>query len=302
MKKWYAAIGASMLIFAAACGGNEEPAASEPEEKVTFSHIHGAGFTADGEHALIPAHDGLRKLENGSWKVPEGEAHDYMGFTMTDSGFYSSGHPSQQTDYANPFGLVKSTDQGNSIDVLGMEGEVDFHIMDAGYESHVIYAVNPQPHDAMPESGLYRSEDESSWELKNMEGLEGEVLSLSAHPTDSDLAAAGTIDGVYLSRNEGDTFAPVSTEAPVPALTFLANGNLLYAEGTGTQTKLIIADDGELREIPAPDLKEGDSTGYIAQNPKHPDTLLVTTTERDIFYTEDQGNSWEKQADAGEEL
>lgn len=302
MKKWYTAIGGGLLLFTAACGESEEPAASGSEEKVTFSHIHGAGFTADGENALIPAHDGLRKLENGSWMVPEGDAHDYMGFTMTDSGFYSSGHPSLQTDYENPLGLVKSTDEGRSIEMLGMEGEVDFHIMDAGYESHIIYALNPEPHDTMPETGLYRSEDESSWEQKQMEGLDGEILSLSAHPTDVDQAAAGTIDGVYLSEDQGDTFSPVSTEAPVPALTFLANGDLLYAESTGPDTKLILAADDEQTEIPAPDIQEEDITGYIAQNPAHPETLLVTTTERDIFYTEDLGDSWVQQAEDGEEL
>lgn len=302
MKKWYTAIGGGLLLFAAACGESEDPAASVPEEKVTFSHIHGVGFTADGENALIPAHDGLRKLENGSWTVPEGDAHDYMGFTMIDSGFYSSGHPSLQTDYENPLGLVKSINEGGSIEMLGMEGEVDFHIMDAGYESHIIYAMNPEPHGTMPETGLYRSEDETSWEQKQMEGLDGEILSLSAHPTDVDQAAVGTIDGVYLSEDQGDTFSPVSTAAPVPALTFLANGDLLYAESTGPDTKLIVTADDEQTEIPAPDIQEEDSTGYIAQNPAHPETLLVTTTERDIFYTEDLGESWEQQAEDGEEL
>lgn len=94
------------------------------KESVEFTHIHGLGFTADGEKAYIPAHDGLRVFENGEWKnveKGEGQLHDFMGFTMTSEGFYSSGHLSIQSNYENPFGLIKSIHEGESLELLNLK-------------------------------------------------------------------------------------------------------------------------------------------------------------------------------------
>lgn len=42
-----------------------------------------------------------------------------------------------------------------------------------------------------------------------------------------------------------------------------------------------------------------DAISYLSQNPQAKDTFFITTHERDIFYTENQGDLWEKQAKKG---
>lgn len=270
-------------------------------EEVEFPHMHGLAFTEDGEKAYTPAHDGLRVFEDGIWKRVDGPRHDYMGFSMTADGFYSSGHPSMQTDYENPLGIIKSTDEGKSIEVLGLEGEVDFHLMTAGYRSGAIYVINPQSNSSMEDTGLYVTTNEAKdWEKGDMDGVSGNIIAIAAHPNKKGIVAVSTDEGVFLSQDAGDTFEQVLEGSPVPALTFTHDGKVLAAEGIGKETTLQVIDSsGETQQIPAPEIKEEDAISYIAKNPQSPETLMFTTMERDIFHTTDNGETWEQTVQDG---
>ncbi|MBX6396423.1 MAG: hypothetical protein IRY98_12110, partial [Alicyclobacillaceae bacterium] len=119
--------GIAMLLLAfgtVACGttfqqpsatpGSEPP--KKPDSSITFMHIHGLGYSADGSEVYIPAHNGLAIYRQGKWSYASGYAHDYMGFSMVDSGFYSSGHPAPDSGLKNPLGIVKSSDLGKTSD------------------------------------------------------------------------------------------------------------------------------------------------------------------------------------------
>jgi hypothetical protein len=150
-----------LSIGTAACSkkATEAPKGS-PHEDLTFMHIHGLGYSVDGKHLLLPVHNGLSVYTDGKWSDGLGEKHDYMGFAAADNGFYSSGHPAPGSTYKNPLGLIKSTNNGKSITVLALEGEVDFHGMTVGYRTHTLYVLNPQPNSKMKQGGLYYSQDE----------------------------------------------------------------------------------------------------------------------------------------------
>lgn len=284
----------SAIVFITGCQTNSE------ETSVEFTHIHGLGFTEDGQNAFIPAHDGLRIFDNEKWHTVEGDHHDFMGFTMTSEGFYSSGHPSIQTDYENPFGLIKSTDGGKTIELLALEGEVDFHLMSAGYNSEAIYAINPEPNSKMDEIGLYMTLDEGkTWDESGMTGIIGSVLAIAAHPDNNNVVAISTEEGAFLSEDAGDTFEQVLSGLPVTAVTFTSNGELIVAEGTEEETSLKVIDTSKKFEVSAPDINEEDAIGYIAQNPQSEETIMVTTMERDIFYTENGGETWRKLVNKG---
>jgi hypothetical protein len=66
---------------------------SHDEGNATFMHIHGLGYSSDGKRLFIPVHNGLKVHADGKWSDAPGEKHDYMGFSIADNGFYSSGHP-----------------------------------------------------------------------------------------------------------------------------------------------------------------------------------------------------------------
>ncbi|TCP28889.1 hypothetical protein EV207_11411 [Scopulibacillus darangshiensis] len=105
-------------------------ALANKESNVSFMHIHGLDFSSNGKQLFVPSHDGLRVFEDTHWEVAKSEPNDYMGFSMADDGFYSSGHPGEGSDLQNPVGIIKSKDNGNTLKTLSLAGESDFHVMD----------------------------------------------------------------------------------------------------------------------------------------------------------------------------
>ncbi|SDJ12549.1 F510_1955 family glycosylhydrolase [Alteribacillus bidgolensis] len=297
--KWPLFIFAASIFLLSGCNSNAD---SIDSEDIEFPHMHGIGFTEDGEQAYVPAHDGLRVLEDGEWKMAEGERHDYMGFSMVDDGFYSSGHPSASSDYGNPFGIIKSTDNGKSLEILDLYEEIDFHHMDVGYNTHTIFVFNPEPNSRMEAPGLYYSTDETeTWERSALQGIQEEMTSLAAHPTKEKVLAIGTKSDVYLSEDFGDMFEPLGVDTRITAVLFGHDGSL-FAAGTGESVQLLQIDP-ETRNIDEwqlPELETDNSILYIAQNPAEENTVVFVTEQKDIYYTENSGETWNLLAEKGE--
>jgi hypothetical protein len=275
--------------------------------EVNIKHVHGLGYSNDGKRIFVPIHDGLAVYSDGKWGMSEGEKHDYMGFTMMDDGFYSSGHPAQNSDMANPFGVVKSTDEGKTLDILDLYGKIDFHTMSASYNAHTIYVMNPKPNAKMDSTGLYYTKDETkTWIKSEMNGLEKESfeshmqwIALAVHPTDDSVVAIGTSSGLYLSTDYGNNFEKVLTDIQVSSLFFSDEGTLFV--GTyGTKASLLQLDleTKQTEEINIPTLTE-DAISYFAQNPMEENEWVITTFNKDVYITTDRGENWLKIADQG---
>ena len=43
---------------------------------IEFPHIHGLGFSNDGQQLIVAAHDGTRVWKNERWQIPAAPAHD----------------------------------------------------------------------------------------------------------------------------------------------------------------------------------------------------------------------------------
>ncbi|MBM7570559.1 F510_1955 family glycosylhydrolase [Aquibacillus albus] len=269
------------------------------EEKVSFRHIHGLGYSSDGEEVYVPAHDGLRVFKDGEWTIPPvGEKHDYMGFSMFKDGFYSSGHPAPGSDLANPLGIVKSTDMGETIEMVDLYEEIDFHGMTVGYETEDIYVFNPSENSRMEQPGFYYSTDQTdTWNQAQLQGLEGQATALAAHPTKSGTVAIGTDQGVFQSDDYGDNFQKLSVSDAVSAVSFDHQDNLMVATDEGELIQVNLA-SGEGNELSIPDLA-GDVITYIKQNPVTSDSLVLATSEKDIYFSEDGGKTWDQSVHEG---
>jgi photosystem II stability/assembly factor-like uncharacterized protein len=285
--------------------------------EVTLSHVHGLGFSPDGEQLIVPAHDGLRIYADGEWFKPNVPERDYMGFTPVDEGFYSSGHPGSGETLANPLGLVKSTDMGQTLQQLAFSGESDFHLMGVGYENHAVYVINSAPNSELG-SGLYYSlDDGETWQQAAATGLTARPFGLAVHPTEASMVAMATEAGLFLSDDFGDSFASIAPSAggaESGAITFIV---LHPQDAAGLVTAVIFHPNGEmllfgatelfaydlpsreLTELPAPSLAEGDTIGYIAVNPAHNDEIALATFGRDIFLSPDGGQTWLQIAEDG---
>lgn len=266
---------------------------------VELTHVHGLGYTSDGQ-IVIPAHDGLRIYADGHWHVPEGPKHDYMGLSMVDDGFFSSGHPEPGSELKNPFGLVKSTDLGKNLDILDLHGEVDFHEMAVGYKNHTIYVMNHEPNSKMKDAGLYYTQDQTkTWNKSALNGVEGEHFVLAVHPTEESRVALGSEKGLFVSNDFGQSFKKIGSYQ-VTALHYNLKGDL-YVGGYEGKPFLSQLDPSfnPTQEFALPPL-EKDAVAYFAENPKNEKEIVFATFNKSVFLSQDQGATWEKIADQGE--
>jgi hypothetical protein len=272
----------------------------ETAPQLNLIHIQGLSYENNGGKVLVATQDGIKWYDNGVWSSGEGERMDYMGFAPFDGGFYSSGHPEPGSKLENPIGLVKSTDEGKSVQVLSLHGQVNFHLLAASYRNQTVYAYNPNPNEGLKQAGLYWTKDEGkTWTKCAMGGFVGEPTTLAVHPDNASLIAVGSRDGLFLSNDQGKTFEKLLPDTGISALSFDRNGQLTVG-GFKVKPSLLQLDPvtRKMQEIPLPELKE-DAIAFTSHNPAKLEERMITTYDQDVFLTTDGGATWSKLAENG---
>jgi len=269
--------------------------AARAGEAVTLMHVHGLSYSADGTRIMVPSHHGIAVFEDGRWSKAAGPAHDYMGYSATGDALYSSGHPASGTGLTNPFGLIKSSDDGKNWKKLGLEGESDFHTLATSYGTNAVYVVNHAPNSRMSQSGIYFTRDDGmKWSRAAAGGLSGEPTSLAVHPSDAATVAAGTANGLYLSRDAGQRFERLFGGRQVLAEMFDLDGKQLWFSsyaGKAALMRIALQPGAKPVNVALPALNE-DAVAYIAQNPKRRDEIAIATFKRSVFVSKNAGGSW----------
>ncbi|MCC6752132.1 MAG: glycosyl hydrolase [Deltaproteobacteria bacterium] len=264
-----------------------------PGAVVTFSHAHGLGFAANGT-LFLPAHDGFRTFAAGHWSSPNLPRHDYMGYSATREGFYSSGHPDPASSEPNPFGVVKSTDGGKTLTRLAFSGQIDFHVMAVGYDSHAIYVFNPAAAGTLAVGPHTSADDGKSFSPCAARGLSGaQPLQLAVHPSDPAMVAAVTRGGLFLSSNSGDDFTRVDGGIQVTAAHFPPGGKTLLFGATELR-ELDLASKAA-KPVASPTLA-GAALSYIAVSPTGVTALATTTLD---IYLSGAGSEWRRIGERG---
>lgn len=282
------------LLFAAAL------VAASAQAQVTLTHVHGLAYSADGRRLMIPSHHGLALYEDGRWSNAPGPRHDYMGFAATAGAIYSSGHPAPGTGLVNPFGLLRSRDAGTTWERLVLEGESDFHLLAAGWNSGAIYVLNERPNSRMRNAGLHFTTSEGfAWVRAEGKALTGEPRALAAHPNDPRLVAVATADGVFESTDAGRSFARVAP-AEGTALFYDLDGHHLWYGRYDGQPRLARAPlrGGPTAQVALPPLRE-DAVAYISQNPARRGEYAIATFRRSVYLSNDGGRNWRSIAHEG---
>lgn len=272
-------------------------------EAVTLTHVHGLSYTADGARIMVPSHHGLAVFENGRWSKAAGPAHDYMGFSATRDALYSSGHPAPGSGLVNPFGLIRSGDGGKTWKKLGLEGESDFHLLAASHGTNAVYVFSHGANSRMSRPGIhYTKDDGKTWTRVAARGLGGEPKSLAVHPSDAGVVAAGTANGLYLSRDSGETFARLVAGPQVLGASFDLDGQHLWFsgyEGKPSLMRIALVAGAKPQPMAIPPMP-GDAVAYIAQNPVRRGEMAIATFDRSVFLSMDQGRTWSAIARKGE--
>jgi hypothetical protein len=284
-------------LFAACAAGG-----ALAQAPVSLTHIHGLAYSADGKKLMIPSHHGLAVYENGKWSRAGGPQHDFMGFSATAKHYYSSGHPAPGSRLVNPLGLIRSRDGGKTWDKLGLEGETDFHLLAAGWNTDAVYVWNPEPSSRLKQIGLhYTMSDGFAWKRAAGAGLEGRVRSLAVHPDDARVVAVATAKGIYLSRDSGERFAAVAGATEGLAVFFDLDGKHLWYSAFNGEARLArVAVAGGLPAQYEPPRLERDAIAHIAQNPKARSEYAIATYERDVYLSRDGARTWRRIAARGE--
>lgn len=270
----------------------------------TLHHVHGLAYSADGQRLIVPSHHGLAIFRDGKWSKASGPEHDYMGFAATKTYIYSSGHPAKGSGLKNPFGLIRSKDGGATWDKLGLEGESDFHLLATSWHTNAVYVWNAEPNSRMRQVGLhYTLNDGFQWERAAAKGLAGEPRALAAHPKDARTVAAATSAGVFISRNAGDSFEPVTRGAEGLAVFFDLDANRLWYSSFDGSPRLTIAalDGGRNMSVALPPLTK-DAVSHVAQNPVKQGDYAIATFERSVYVTQNSGKTWRQIARNGNGL
>lgn len=96
----------------------------------TVSHIH--SVRAFGDQVVLGTHEGLfRYVDAKTVQSMGSENFDIMGLAVFGKKLYASGHPGPGSKLPEPVGLLLSTDGGKSWNKLGLQGEVDFHLLES---------------------------------------------------------------------------------------------------------------------------------------------------------------------------
>ncbi|MBT2710671.1 hypothetical protein J7I91_22250 [Pseudomonas sp. ISL-84] len=323
-------IAAGLTLGLSACGQTEEPKVSEEENIVEeqeeqienqntadqqkeaianhdffepfdgkIDHIHGVGYVGNQGAPFFATHDGLKVYENGKWYKTKEQNHDYMGFNATKDGFYTSGHPGHDSNLPNPLGIQKSADNGQTLEMLDLEGETDFHVMGIGYEDPAIFVMNPHKNSKMQTEKFYLSEDHAkTWQEVQANGLEDTLISVAVHPQKPDYLAAAGQQGIYLSSDKGENFEKI-TETGQGTSVFFTNDSLVYGSYDGN-TKLIkrsLSDKTE-KDITLPQMQE-DAVMYFAQNPQNEQEMTFASFNGNVYFTNDSGSNWELLVEKG---
>lgn len=288
------------LLLAALPGAHDE-ARAQGAGTVTLTHVHGLAYSADGKNLYIPSHHGLAVYAGGKWSKAPGPQHDYMGFSATRDSFYSSGHPARGSGLVNPFGVIQSTDAGKTWAKLGLEGEMDFHLLATSYGTNAVYVYNPAPNSKMKKPGIYYTLNNGlMWKRAQARGFNGPPTSLAVHPSDPKVVVIASKSRFYLSTDSGDSFRVITKGAQALAAYFDLDGEHLWLSSYAGAPALARTNlkTGTKNAVTLPPLAR-DAVSYISQNPVSRDEYAIATFNRNVFTTPDGGKTWRQIAREG---
>lgn len=239
-----------LAIGVAACSGDGGSAVPPSE----IGHVH--DLIIDEGTLLVATHRGLLRLDDGAYRRVGDEVHDLMAMTRDVGGdIVASGHPDlrleqYRVDGAPSFlGLARSSDEGESWEIVGLLGEADFHAI------------------ILTEAGLLAGDStgtiwrfDSDGDGQPVGSIPFDINDLAVSPGDAAAVVATSYDGdVAVSDDAGQTWEIEGGAPPIVEIEWTDEGVL------GASA------DGELWAASSP----SDPFEQIGAAPGEVDTLLV---------------------------
>ena len=267
--------------LAACTSPAQTPAPAEASSAGTaITHVHAitrdtvTGGGAGAGTILLATHEGLFHVQDGEL-IQVGPVVDLMGFTVTPEGRYlASGHPGPGTDLPEPVGLIESTDQGETWQVLSRGGESDFHALAAGPDRVIGF-----------DGRLRASIDGRTWDTLEIPSA---PAALAIAPGAGAILAT-TREGVLRSTDDGATWDTLDTPQ---LLSLIAWADEKTIVGAGIDGHLLTSTDAG-KTWTASDQPVGEITALGANTTADGEIEALMVADTIVLRTTDGGNTTE---------
>lgn len=296
---------ASIIAIVSACGSNSEAKDGsngepiiigetvESQERVfSFSHIHGLSKNPnDKTKLLLASHYGLIEYDKNSTEayIVGSERFDLMGYSVIPNStiLMTSGHPGQGSKLPDPLGFLWSKDFGETWEIRGLHGMIDFHALAATSDQSIILGYGS---DINTNKILVSKDQGFKWDVVKTKGLplnHDEFFDLGLVPDNGNVAYAATSKGLFNSNDGGVTWEK-RVDGYITSLYVLGEGEVIFYEA---RENGLIRLKGE--EFISYNLYLGaDAVNYIAVA-NSPSAITVSTFQNNILETADHGEAWE---------
>ena len=191
----YGVLAAAAAGLLTVTGCTSDSAAGTDDGEVTLEHVHGLAVDpADGELYAGTHYGIVRVSAEGELTRIADRVQDFMGFTVVGPAHYlASGHPGEGQPGPSNLGLIESTDGGQTWTTLSLEGEADFHALDAA--QGVIYGYSG--------GRLMVTDNKTDWTDLGAPS----IADLAVDPSQPQRLLLTTEQGLALSEDGGETIA-----------------------------------------------------------------------------------------------
>jgi len=237
----------------------------------TISHIH--SVRAFGDQVILGTHEGLfRYVDQKTVQLMGPEIFDIMGLAVFGKKLYASGHPGPGSKLPEPVGLLLSTDSGKSWKKLGLQGEVDFHLLESAGAD--IYGV-----DSGSGNLMYSNNAGKKWISRG----KNVVSDIAINPLKGGAALALRDGKLIATQNSFTTMRNVNSTAAFTSLDWIT-GSLLATGGKS----LYRSTDSGMSWKKLSDFPEDAST--VTQSAK----IIAVVAGNSIYKSTDGGKTFKK--------
>lgn len=237
----------------------------------SLSHIH--SVRAFGDQVILGTHEGLfRYIDQKTVQLMGPEIFDIMGLAVLGKKLYASGHPGPNSKLPEPVGLLLSTDSGKSWKKLGLQGEVDFHLLESAGAD--MYGVDSGSGDL-----LYSKNSGKSWVSRGKNVLND----IAVNPAKAGSALALREGKMISTQNSFTKMRALETSLKFSSLDWLSD-SLLATSGKS----LYRSKDLGSTWIKISDFPEATST--VTQSSK----IIAVVAGNSIYKSTDGGKTFKK--------
>jgi hypothetical protein len=221
-------VGVAVAGCASEDGGSPAPSV-EAAAEASLGHVHGLGVDPADDTLYVASHHGVFRVVDGTPERVADRWQDTMGFAVVGPGhFLGSGHPDLREDLPSSLGLIESTDGAQTWQPVSLQGDADFHSIEA--VGNRIYAYDSHT------GALMVSDDRTSWNTISKQPL----YDLAANPAEPDTVYATTDQGGLIVTTDGDQPVPVDGAPVLTGIDWQPDGPLVGVAPDGT---VMVADD-----------------------------------------------------------